>query len=1027
MRTKFSGILTLLLAFVVQISFAQEKTVTGTVTDDTGLPLPGVNIIIENSNTGTQSDFDGNYSIEVAEGETLVFSYVGFAEQKIQVGTSNSYNITMKAGDNELDEVVITSYGTTTKRKSTQAATTITSENIENRPNGSVVQSIQGQVAGLNIASNSGQPGANSQIILRGVGSINGNIEPLFIIDGVPVDEDNFRSINPNDVESVTVLKDAAATSIYGNRGANGVIVMTTKAGKFNQKLKFSYSGQYGFSELQNLNIELMNSREKLNFQKSLGQGRGAGLTDAEIESLAKRNNTYWADYFFRKGETNSQNLSITSGSKNTTTFTSLGYFKQEGTYIASDLQRFSFRNKISGKSDDEKFTYTTNINANFSESNFDDGDGSRSIYFNPYSAAMQGLPFLSPFDPDGSVTRDGGIPFGSVSGLTPDLAPYVLLNSAYYNTNKDEEIKIVGNIQADYKFAKNFHVGGTFGVDFTSITNNEILHPSSILGPFQAEIGAEFGGLDRNSYQRDANFNTNFNIGYSNTFNDVHTIDANLYTEYIKSHLWGFGFTQRGLDPKTVGTDAAFVSGTTVEVIGGNELRPYIIADAEKTKTSLETGLFSYFGTIDYDYDGRFGVFASLRRDASSRFVDENQWGTFWSVSGRWNLSEEAFMENSSFNLLKLRASYGTAGNQRITGTRYGGLNLVRNTYTFTPGGYNNNGGYAASNIANRSLQWEQTAQANIGIDFGIWNNKLRGNLDVYRKETTDLFQSRPISAVNATTAINSNIGSMTNKGVEVYFNYTLLDQADWRINVSANGSYNKNEIQELAGAEDGIVFNGGSTALAEGQPIGSFYTVRYQGVNPSNGKALFLDADGNLTEQLVDADRVFTDKQQYPVWQGGFGFDVSYKGFSLSNQWVWFADIYRNNLDLADLEGNANITDRNSAASVLNAWKQPGDITEIPRMNGQFSGVDFINISDRYLEDASYLRLRNLTFGYTFSPKMLEKLPFTNLKLYVQGENLITFSKWRGWDAEGGFTATAVSNYPTPKIYTFGVNLNF
>ena len=1022
MRTKFSGILTLLLAFVVQISFAQEKTVTGTVTDDTGLPLPGVNIIIENSNTGTQSDFDGNYSIEVAEGETLVFSYVGFAEQKIQVGASNTYNVTMKAGDNELDEVVITSYGSTTKRKSTQAATTITSENIENRPNGSVVQSIQGQVSGLNISTSSGQPGADSQIILRGVGSINGNIEPLFIIDGVPVDEDNFRSINPNDVASVTVLKDAAATSIYGNRGANGVIVMTTKSGKFNEKLKFSYSGQYGFSELPNLNIDLMNSREKLYFQQSLGQGRGSTLTDAEIESLAKRNNTFWGDYFFRKGETNSQNLSITSGSENTSTFTSLGYFKQEGTYIASDLQRFSFRNKITGKSEDDKFTYTTNINANYSESNFNDGEGVRSIYFNPYAAALQSLPFLSPFDPDGSVTTDGGIPLGA--SPTADLTPYILLNSASLNTNRDEEIKIVGNLNADYKFAKNFHVGGTFGIDFTSITNNEILHPNSILGPFQANANAEFGGLERNSYQRDANFNTNFNIGYSNTFDDVHSIDANLYTEYIKSHLWGFSFEQRGLDPKTLGSGNAFVDGNTIETIGGEDQQPYV---PTLGKTNLESGLFSYFGTIDYDYDGRFGVFGSIRRDASSRFIDEYEWGTFWSVSGRWNISEEAFMENSAFNLLKLRASYGTAGNQRITGGRYGGLNLVRNTYTFT-GSYNNSSAYVASSIANTSLQWEQTAQANIGIDFGLWNNKLRGNLDVYRKETTDLFQSRPISLVNATRSINANIGSMTNKGVEAFFNYTVLDQADWRINVTANASYNRNEIEELAGAnEDGIIVSAGSTSLGEGQPIGSFYTVRYKGVNPANGNALFLDADGNLTEQLVDADRVYTDKQQFPVWQGGFGFDVSYKGFSLSNQWVWFAEVYRNNLDVSDLEGNANITDRNSAASVLDAWKQPGDITEIPRMNGQFSGVDFINLSDRYVEDASYLRLRNLTFGYSFSPKMLERLPFSNLKLYIQGENLITFSKWRGWDPQSGFTATAASNYPTPKIWTFGVNLNF
>lgn len=1024
MRTKFSGFLTLLLVLAVQIAFAQTKTVTGTVTGEDGLPIPGVNVIEKGTSNGTQTDFDGYFSVNVATGKTLVFSYLGMKKQEIIVGNQSNIKVTMMVDASELEEVVVTSYQTTTKSKSTLASTTITSKSIEDRANASIVQSIQGQIPGLNIGTSSGQPGANSTVILRGPGSINGNVEPLFVIDGVPVDEDNFRSINQSDIESISVLKDAAATSIYGNRGANGVIVMTTKSGSFNEGMKMSYSSQFGFSELQNLNIELMNSREKLYFQKSLGQGKGSTLTDPQIDALARQNNTYWADYFFRTGTTNNQNLSITSGSENVNSFTSLGYFKQEGTYIASDLQRFSFRNKVTGKTKNDKFNYSTNINLNFSESNFDDGEGVRSTYFNPYAAATQSLPFLSPFDSDGSVTTTGGIPYGSISGITPDLAPYVLLNSASLNTNKDEEIKIIGNVNADYKITEDLILGTNLGVDFTSITNNEILHPQSLLGPFQAQTGAEFGGLERNSYQRDFNFTSNINLAYSTVIDEKHSLDAKIFLEYAKSHLWSFGFTQRGLDSKTLGSGNAFVDGEIVEEINNETARPYV---PTVSKTNLETGLFSYFATVNYDYDNKYGVYASIRRDASSRFVEDNQWGTFFSVSGRWNIDEEDFMENTAFNLLKLRASYGTAGNERITGGRFGGLNLTENTYTFG-GGYNQSNAYYASNIANIFLRWEETAQTNIGLDFGLWNNKLTGNVDVYNKETTDLFQSRPISAVNATTSINDNIGSMTNKGVEALLNYNIYDDSDWQISVSANASYNKNTIDELAGANDeGIIFEGGSTALAEGQSLGSFYVVEYKGVNPANGNALFLDNQGNLTEDLVDADRKFSDKQQYPVWQGGFGANVSYKNFYVTNQWVWFADIYRNNLELADLEGNANIANSNSAASLLNAWKQPGDITEIPRMNGKFSGVDYINISDRYLEDASYLRLKNITLGYNFDKKTLDKLPFNKLGIYIQGENLVTFSKWRGWDAEGAFTATAVSNYPTPKIYTLGVNVTF
>ncbi|MBW2962223.1 SusC/RagA family TonB-linked outer membrane protein [Mesonia aestuariivivens] len=1023
MKTKFSGFLTLLLAFVVQISFAQEKTITGTVTDSEGLPLPGVNVIIEGTSTGTQSDFDGNYSIKAEIGETLTFSYVGFARQNVVVSRRNSYDIVMNK-DSELDEVVVTAYRSTTKKRSNQAVTTITAETFENRPNASLIQSMQGQIPGLNISTSSGQPGANSQIILRGVGSINGNVEPLMIVDGVPVDEDNFRSINPSDIESVSVLKDAAATSIYGNRGANGVIIINTKAGKFNQNLSIKYSAQYGFAKLQNLNIDLMNSREKLTFQKSLGQGLGADLSNAEIDALSRTTNTYWEDFFFRTGTTNNQNLSLSSGSENTNNYTSIGYFEQEGTFIASDIKRFSFRNKFTGKSENDKLTYTANVSANFSRSNYRDAEGSRNTYFNPFAAAMTSLPFLSPYDTNGEVTKTGGIPYGSINGITADLKPYILLNSAAYNTELDDEIKIIGNFNAQYNFTENWHIRNSFGMDYTGITKKQTIDPKSLLGPFQAQSGAEFGGLERNRSWQDVYFNNTLNLGYSTIISKKHSIDVNLYTEYVKQHRYRFGFEQRGLDPKSLGSGNAFVDGTTVETINGTEARPYI---PTISKTNLETGLFSYFATLDYDFDNKYGIGASIRRDASSRFEDDYKWGTFYSVSGRWNIEEESFMEESAFNLLKLRASYGTAGNQRIIGTMFGGLNLTQNLYAFTTG-YNNTNGYAPSVIANTSLRWEKTSQANIGLDFGLWNNKLSGSLDVYEKKTTDLFQDRPISLINATESIQANIGSMRNRGVEAIFNYSILNNDNWRLSINANGSFNKNEILELAGAnEEGIIFEGGSTALGEGEAVGSFYVVDYVGVNPANGNPLFKDANGNLTETLQDADRRFSDKSQYPTWSGGFGAQVSYKNFTLSNQWVFFADVYRNNLDLSDLEANSSIVNSNSATSLLSAWKQPGDITSIPRMNGQFSGVDFINISDRYLEDASYLRMRNIQLAYNFSPEILEKTPFTALNIYVQGENLLTFSKWKGYDPQSGFTDTAASNYPTPKIYTFGLNVNF
>jgi len=1032
MKTNLRGILTLFLAFVVQLSFAQEKTVTGKVTDADGLPIPGANIQVKGTDQGTQTDFDGNFSLEVSSDQTLVFTYLGYEKQEIPVGNQTEINVTMEQGAEALDEVVVTAYGNTTKKLSSQSSITISSETIEDRALTTPLQTLQGQIPGLNISTLSGQPGANSTMILRGISSINGNVEPLIILDGVPIDEDNLRGINQNNIKSVSVLKDAAATSLYGNRGSNGVIIINTKSSEYNQDLKVQYSAQYGSSTLPSLNLDLMNSRQKLELQRSVGQGPGANLTDSEITAISNQVNTEWTEYLFREGITQQHNIDFSTGSKNTKSFTSIGYLEQEGTFIASDLQRFNLRTNFEGKSNDDKFTYGSNLTASFSKVNFDEAatTQSRSTFFNPFFQALQGSPLVSPFDPDGSVTTGADIAPGDAAAITGgniSLQPIVLLNSANLNTNRDEEIKIVGNLDANYNFLDNFRAGVRFGMDLETIKNIDLLNPESILGPFQTDPRADFGGLESNSYSRDFNFNGLVSLAYSKTIDDKHTINASIYSEYIKNHLNGINFTAFGLDPRTLGSGASFIAGDTTEDLDGDGTNenPYIDTIG---KTNLETGLFSYFATADYDYNNKYGFSASFRRDASVRFSEEERWGTFGSVSGRWNIDQEEFLEDTAFNLLKLRVSYGTTGNQRITGGRYGGLDLFRNTYTVTAG-YNGATALVPSNIANRSLTWETTEQINLGFDFGLWKNKLQGNIDFYRNTTEDLFQSRQISLVNATSSINDNIGSLLNEGVELYLDYTIYNDKDWNVNFSTNFSYNRNEIEELAGAdEDGVLRTGGATSLAEGEPIGSFFVVRYAGVNPANGNPLFYDADGNLTENLdPENDRVFVDKQRFPIWQGGFTTKIAWKNFDLSTQWSWFSDVHVNNLDLADLESNANIEGSNSAASLLRAWEQPGDITDIPRINGPIGTVTMLNQTDRFIEDASYLRMRNITLGYRFDRKQLEGLGVDSLRLYLQGTNLVTFHGFRGFDPENGFDGTSSSQFPSPVITTFGLNLNF
>ena len=1022
--------MTLFMALTINFSFAQEKVVTGTVSDETG-PLPGASVFVKGTQRSAQTDIDGKFSISAKQGEVLEISFVGYQTQSVTVGASNTIPpVRLESGGTIIPDLVVDKYRSTTSKTTAAAVTTLSIDAIEDRANASVLQSLQGQVAGLNIATGSGQPGADSTIILRGVGTINGNVEPLFVVDGIPVDEDGFRSINQNDIATFTILKDAAATSIYGNRGANGVIVITTKKGRYDQKLQFRYSSQFGYSELQPVNVELMSSQQLLSLQKQYGQGIGADMTDEEIAARGRQTNTNWSDYFFRKGVTKSHDLAITTGSANSNNFTSLSYFEQDGVFKGTNLKRFTVRNNFAGKSENDKFHYSLNLNVNFSRQNGIDGAGTNQVFFAPFGTALKGLPYLTPYDADGSITTTGGLTPGDSENITVHNVPYVLLNSVAMNSDIEDELKILAGFSADWNFAKNLTAAVQLGVDFSTFKNKEVLHPESLLGPFQTDQRAQYGGVQQELTSRDFRFNSLFSVNYNNTFAEKHTVDLTGYIEYNKAHYDAMNFNQFGIDPRLVGTGAGFIAGTVTEEFDRNPdnqlTHPYVPTVGS---VKLEEGLFSYFANLDYDFDGKYGVSATVRRDASFRFVDDNKWGTFWSIGGRWNIDEESFMDDSIFNMLKLRASYGTSGNQRINNAQYSALSLTRSLYA-SGTGYNNSVATVPNlgNLGNVDLQWEETAQTNVGIDFGIWENKLTGSFDVYRKLTTELFQSKPVSPVHGVSMVDDNVGAMENKGLEVSLKYVIYDDADWNISVNGNTSYNKNKIRELPESFQGVFNAGGSSALGEGQPIGAFYVQRYAGVNPSNGNPLFYTADGGLTETLDDSNRVFVDKSIYPVWQGGFGTNVSYKGFEFSTQWSYFADLYRNNLDYADLEDVSVIDDGfNRTPSVQNAWQNPGDITDIPRVGNPIGSVDYINSTDRYLEDASFLRLRNVMLGYSFSKELLRDLPISGLRFFIQGENLITFSSYRGWDAEGGFRTTDRGNYPTPKIYTLGAVINF
>ncbi len=1032
MRSKFKWIFTLLLAFTMQFSFAQEKTVTGVVSDKTG-PLPGANVVVKGTTRSAQADFDGKYSIKVKTGEVLVFSFTGYNNSSVTVGATNTYNVTLSDGI-KLEEVVVMGYDRkSSKPKSIAASTTVTSETFENRPNVTLLQSLQGAAPGLQVSTSSGTPGsAKIDLLLRGIATLSADTQPLYVIDGIATNSSVFRNINPEDIESATILRDAAGTSIYGNRGANGVLVIKTRGGKYDSGLKISYSASTGFSTLPKNKYHLANAQEALRIERAAQYGVGNGditelfpdntglpLTDEQINAFS---NTDWTKEFFNTGVTQSHNISMTVGGKNLTSFTSLSYMNQEGIVPTTDFQRFTLRSNISGKSNNEKFTYGTNLTLGFSKrhqlSQETNANINNNTVQNPLLGSLTALPYLSPdmyagsgqalYDQIGTTFNHGNDTFVLYDILQEGNIP-----------NRYKEIKLLGNFNASYKLTNAITASTKFGVDYTTSDRNFARAPWSYLAIAVRESqGVPYGGFESITTDRDFGFNIVNSLNYSKTFKDKHTITAGLYMEYLKAHRYANSQTQNGLDPKTY----SFGAGTGWTNVGAT----YDVLRPTGSSFKATAGSFSYFGTLGYEYESKYGLDLLVRRDASYRFVQDKRWGTFYSVAGRWNIDKEDFMKNSIFSMLKLRASYGTQGNQNINAVAaganplYAANNLVRDL-TATSTGYGNTGAYDVANIANKDLQWEQQSMANIGLDFELLNTRLSGTLDFYNRQTSKLFNFINLSAVPGYgSSINGNAGGINNKGIELSLRYKVIkDSKDFSLSVFANGSYNKNKITDIEATVSG------NRIYENGSLVGEFYEVPYMGINPANGNLLFLDKNNNLTESPDDTDRRKTGKSDTPVYQGAFGFNADYKGFFLDAQFTFVADVWRYDTALFWLYNPTYVGDNNVSSDLLNAWTPTNTNTNIASLfaSNYDSGV---NYSDEFLKDASYVRLKNISIGYNFKKELLKGTFISALKLYAQGENLHTWTKWRGFDPEST-DETNLGKFPSPRTISFGVNVEF
>lgn len=1008
-------IFTLLLAFTMQFSFAQEKTVKGVVIGSDGEPIAGATIKVKGTQTGTTTDFDGNYSVKAKEGDVLEISYVGTKSASLKVGVANLYNVTLQA--DELSVIVVQGYKTVTKEKAVVADATVTSETIENRPNANVMNTLQGQLAGVNVTASTGQPGAKSAVIIRGVGTISGNSDPLYVIDGFPSNSDNFRSINPNDIESSTVLKDAVAIAQYGNRGSNGVIVITTKKAALGEgKTTFRYNSTYGSSYLQTPKYNYANAKELLKIEQTFGAGLGASLTDAEINAYDI--DTDWVDYFFRPAITTSHNLSIENRSDNVSSFTSLGYFAQDGLLETTGLKRFTLRNNLNGQSTDKKFKYLVNTSVGYSKNNEATNLGTGAINRNYVTGAFLGAPYLSPDLYQGSQSVVDL--FNNTPGLL--ATPLMLVDKLFTYDNLTEEMRFDVATDFSYKITNNLTAGMRINGQLLQTRFYQAEYPDS----FNAILfggGRAFTGFEDVNNRREFLFNNLMRLSYAKEIGKS-SFGADINMEYNHSRLNANNSRQRGLIPGIFVPNTG--SGYAADVSTSDFFVPVI------STSQLRNDLISYFGSVDYDYDSKYGLVANVRRDGSSRFIDDKQWGTFWSVGGRWNINKEKFMEKLDFiNVLKLRGSYGTVGNQRIVdGSIYAGINppAFTDIYSNANNAYNGGTGYGI-NFGYPALQWETTTTYNVGFDFEMFSNRLRGAFDLYNRKTEDLFFTNPVTNTSGTTSLTRNTDiNITNKGLELNIAYDLIRNDNAKLTLRANASMNDNEVSGIPASSDGQIFTtnaSGQTLITQnGGMINEPFVYHYIGVNPDNGNLLFEDANGNPTEAPVAADRRAAGVNNIPKYQGGFGFDFDYKGFFTSTLFTFNYKVSRFDTDYANLFDSGNIGQFVVGTELLNAWTPTNTNTDVPSLNATNVGLDVD--SDRFLRDASYIRLRNIQVGYNVPAKYLKNTFMSSVSFMLQGENLFNITSWKGFDPESSRT-TDFYQYPTPRLYTFGVDVKF
>ncbi len=1015
-------LLTVLLLFT-SFAFAQNLDVTGTVLDASGLSLPGVNVKVKNSSKSTTTDFDGSFKLtDVPKGTTIVLSYIGFRTQEVVVSGTK---VTVKMADDakSLDEVVVIGYGSQKKREVTGAVAVLDSKTIEVLKPARIEQALQGTIAGVNVTTQSGAPGAPLDIRIRGVAT-NGENKPTVIIDGYVGD---LGVLNPNDIESITVLKDAQA-AIYGTIGANGIILVTTKMGKKNSKTRVSFNSYAGFQETSRKLPTLNATEYALLLNESYANG-GKALPYPNVSGLGKGTN--WQDEVFQMAPIISNDLTISGGSDKITYSISGSHLDQEG-IVGGDKSGY-LRNTARialGADLSEKIKLKTNVIYTYFTRNTLNENGLGSVLFNALNVPAT----LKPYDANGDFTL---VP--STTGLgTEIINPLAQIDNTYNDYNYK---KLNGNFGLDYKIFKGFTLSGSIGFNTSNSESKDFAK--------QISYGGKVFDVQRSSVtQRAVNDNDySFDLfaNYNTKIAESHNITGTLGTTIYKQ--WGNGLTATGFDVPNNSWENADIS-----------LTKGISETLTNSSYVYDQRRLSYFGRLQYDYKGKYLLSGMIRRDASTRFGPGNKVGYFPSFTAGWVISDESFFGQPKFiNFLKFRASYGTLGNDQIP--NYGYLGLLNGEATYVFNGTLGNG-TAMGQVPNPDLKWEEAQKFDVGVDLKLFNDKVSVVADYFIDNRKDLLiPNIPVSGINGTGAPGAsaptlNAGTVKNSGFEFAIDYKEKLSDNFTMSLGYNVTFLKNEVTAVdngTGFIEGGAFGVGQPApsrMEVGKPIGYFYGYKTNGIfqnqaeidaHPSQIALGANAAPGDIRYVDVNNDGVIDTNDRTDIGKPipdatmGFNLQLNYKAVDF----VVFTFASVGNDMVRNYE--RTLSDANRLNYVLDRWTGPGTSNSTPRVT---TGATANNVfSDYFVEDASYVRIQNVQLGYTLNPSVSQKAGITKLRLYAQVNNLYTFTKYKGFDPGASFGPGNRDNvsqspigagidygfYPIPRTYLLGLNLNF